>query len=814
MKQELKQWRFLFEGECYSCQLPATMYGILLQEGKIPDPYYRDNEKSLTALSEKNCSFETVVNADDELLSHRHLLLRFEGIDTVADIFLNGERLAHVENMHRIFEVDVSGLFLPGENRISVDIFSPLRYMREGQKRHPIPGNAESIDGVAQIRKASYMMGWDWGPELPDMGIWRPVYLVAYDEARLLTPAFRQYHEDGRVRLSCHAELEGTGTSVRFSLRAPDGRLLQSCEADRRGEVCFTVEDPQLWWPNGYGEQPLYTVHVSLSAGERIVDEAKYSIGLRTLTVSTQRDRYGNEFCFVVNGEKIFAMGANYIPEDNLLGRRSEARTDALLRKCADANFNMIRVWGGGFYPDDCFYELCDRYGLIVWQDFMIACNSIWLTDSREENLMLEFRENLTRIRHHACLGLLNGNNEIEAGMAHGKTPRNTPLLVADYLRLYHRLLPELCQELAPDTFYWPSSPSSGQCFDGSPSDETRGDCHYWQVWHNWLPYEEYRKHYFRFCSEYGFEALPEPLTLESFTEPRDRNLFSPVMLTHQKCRAGNGKLMAYLSDYYLYPKDFRGVLYGSQLLQADAIRTAVEHFRRHRGRCMGSLYWQLNDCWPTVSWSSLDSAGRKKALHYAAKRFYAPVLLSAHESGNIVTFNISNEQRHVFEGSVGLSLRDVHYREVWQERFDATLEKLSSRDVKTVDFTPILADREHTLYLVYTLYDRNGMEFSRAVHLFVRPKCFAYKKPNIRYELTPCEEGLCLHLQSDVFAHRLRVDFGEMDVQSSDRYVDLTDADGCKIMLYGMKESDISALRARLSFFSVYDIAPECYQA
>jgi len=816
LKQQLSNWIFRLDGEApIACTVPCSMYSILLENGKIEDPFFRSNEKELTRLSEKNCTFETTLTVSAETLAHDHVLLRFDGVDTIAEITLNGRRLGYTENMHRGYEFDVRDRLAVGENTLTVAISSPLAYMREWQKKHYLAGNGQSIDGVAQIRKASYMMGWDWGPELPDMGLWKPVSLIAYNGGRLGTPTFRQFHREGRVDLLCKTDFEGDASLVtRFTLTSPDGSESWTAEADLDGEAMLTVVNPALWWPHGYGDQPLYQMKATLlTADGRVLEEKTYSIGLRTITVSTAKDTYGAEFCFVVNGEKIFAMGANYVPEDNLLNRITPARTEKLIRQCAEANFNMIRVWGGGFYPHDYFYDLCDRYGLIVWQDFMIACNCVWLTPSREANLMAEFRENLLRIRHHASLGLLNGNNEVEEAMASCKPPRNTPVLLADYVRLYHNLLPELCEELAPDSFYWPSSPASTQYFDGKPGDENYGDAHCWTVWHGRKPYEYYRERFFRFCSEFGFEALPEPKTIESFTEERDRNLFSPVLLTHQKCAGGNGKLMTYLSDYYLYPKNFMGVLYGSQILQADAIRTAVEHFRRHRGRCMGSLYWQLNDCWPTVSWASLDGAGRLKALHYAARKFYAPVLLSAHEKGTRVTFNLSNEQRTTFRGSVRLTVRTPDFAEVWSECWSVEQAPLSSTDLKTVEFAPILAGNANGCYLAFELLDENGKQISESVLLFVLPKLFTYRRPNFRAAVSGEAPNFKLHLESDTFAHKVRVDFGDYEPEMSDQYVSITTERGVDIALTLDQEVSAAELEASLSFFTVYDIAPDCYE-
>ncbi len=816
VKQELSKWRFQMDGDAaIACTVPCSMYSILLENNKIDDPFFRSNEKQLTALSERDCSFETSFAVDASILANEHVLLRFDGIDTIAEIILNGRRLGYTENMHRGYEFDVRERLLVGENTLTVRISSPLRYMREWQKKHYLAGNGQSIDGVAQIRKASYMMGWDWGPELPDMGIWKPVSLIAYNQGRLGTPAFRQFHRDGRVDLLCKTDFEGNSDALktRFTLTSPNGDMTWTCEADIDGEAWIRVEEPQLWWPRGYGEQPLYTMTATLlSDSGEVLDEKSYRLGLRTVTVSTAKDRWGNEFCFVVNGEKIFSMGANYVPEDNLLSRMSYERSEKLIRQCVDANFNMIRVWGGGFYPHDYFYDLCDRYGLLIWQDCMIACNCIWLTPSREENMMAEFRENILRLRHHASLALINGNNEVEEAMASGKPPRNTPVLLADYVRLYHNLLPELCEELTPDTFYWPSSPASTQYFDGKPGDENYGDAHCWTVWHGRKPYEYYRERYFRFCSEFGFEALPEPKTVDSFTEARDRNLFSPVLLTHQKCSGGNGKLMSYLSDYYLYPQSFMGVIYGSQLLQADAIRTAVEHFRRHRGRCMGSLYWQLNDCWPTVSWASLDGAGRLKALHYAARKFYAPVLLSAHENGTHVVFNLSNEQRSIFKGSVVLTVRTPDFKTVWSETVAVEQGALSSCDIRSMDFAEIVAGREDECYLTFALLDANGKQLSESVLLFVRPKFFAYRKPKLTATVTGTAPNLTLHLDSNTFAHKVRLDFGDLEPEMGDQYVSVTSERGVDIALTVAEGVTAAEIEEKVSFFTVYDIDPTCY--
>ena len=435
----------------------------------------------------------------------------------------------------------------------------------------------------------------------------------------------------------------------------------------------------------GYGEQNLYDLTLELVSGENLLDTKHLRIGLRTLTVSTEpdADKRGSEFCFVINGVKIFAMGANYVPMDSLLSRVTPQRLDKLTDWAVDANFNTLRVWGGGYYPEDHFYDLCDEKGILVWQDFMVACANIWLTEEMEAQFREEAKENLLRLQHHASLGLLCGNNEMEDMILGGA--QNTELVRMDYLKLYEHILAEASIKYAPDTYYWPSSPSSGGGFD-DPGNFARGDTHYWKVWHGGVPFTAYRQEKFRFCSEYGFESFPSMKTIKAFAEQEDWNCFSRVMENHQKCRGGNGNILRYLANNYLYPGSFENLVYASQLLQADAISYGVEHFRRLRGYCMGSIYWQFNDCWPVASWSSVDYFGRYKALHYAARRFYAPVAMGLFLEKGTLTVNVSNETMGTFQGSIVLSVRSRDFAAHYQERVEVSVNRLSSRDVFTLE--------------------------------------------------------------------------------------------------------------------------------
>ena len=720
----IRNWTLLYgEYEPLPCQPPCTLYSVLYESGKIPDPFYGLNERALTALAEEDCAFTAVFQADEALLARQYVELTFQGLDTICAIRLNGKLLAQVQNMHRSYTFDVKDLLRCGENRLRLDFSSPIRYFRERNERHYLYTNdGDTLPGAAHLRKALYMSGWDWGPTLPDMGIWRPVTLEGYDTDRVEDVAILQRHHPGAVDVEIAVDTKrGAGCQV-YALLDGQRVLLEG------GRGVVTVKEPKLWWARGYGEPFLYPLEVELLKDGQVVDRNRRQIGLRTLTVSTQPDPdgKGSEFCFVLNGVKIFAMGANYVPQDNLLSRMTDERLAEMMGWCLDANFNCLRVWGGGYYPDDRFFQLCDENGILVWLDFMIACANVRLTPAFEAEFMAEAEQNLKRLRHHASLAILCGNNEMELAVLEWPGVGDSQLVREDYIRLYERLLPQLCERLAPQIFYWPSSPSAGGGFKNT-GDPARGDSHYWAVWHGGLPFTAYRELDFRFCSEYGFESFPSMKTVRSFCGEQDMNCFSRVMENHQKCKGGNGKILRYLADTYLYPTSFENLVYASQLLQADAIKYGVEHFRRCRGRCMGSVYWQFNDCWPVASWSSVDSFGRYKLLHYAAKKFYAPVAMALFLEGERLTVNIANETMTPFQGKVRLCLCKGDMTVLEEHVFSAEADALSAADVFAC---PARAEDPYDTYIYADLFDGDGRFLMRQTELFVPPKHFDWKNP------------------------------------------------------------------------------------
>ena len=794
----IENWKMNYgEYKQLECKAPCSMYGVLLQHGLIEDPFYGLNELKLTGLSDKDCSFETELVIDDSMVMRKHLELVFLGLDTLCKIYINDELLAETKNMHRRYIYDIKSYVIVGKNTIRLEFSSPTEYFKTMNNQHFVQTNADTIPGAAHLRKAFYMSGWDWGPMLPDMGIFRPIYIESYSGDKIENIHTRQQHKDGKVILDISVETRhNTDCSIEVTV---DGKGIL-LDKNKKGTV--TIDNPKLWWARGYGEQNLYEITAKIIENGEDVDEKTQKIGLRTLTVSTATDKNGSEFCFVLNGIKIFAMGANYIPQDNILSRINPQRTEELIKMALDANFNCLRVWGGGYYPEDEFYDLCDKYGLMVWQDSMIACCNVWLNEEMTYEYKQEMIYNLKRLRHHPSLGIWCGNNEMEeAVMYWDGFGGNNALVRQDYINLYERIFPELVRKYAPDTFYWQASPSSGGGFD-DPRCDSRGDTHFWEVWHGNKPFTEYRRRKFRFCSEYGFESYPSMKTIRAFCEEKDMNCFSRVMENHQKCKSGNMKILMYLADNYLYPNSFEDLVYASQLLQADAIKYGVEHFRRCRGYTMGSVYWQFNDCWPVASWSSVDSYGRYKALHYAAKKFYSPVAMGLFLENDTLSVNIANETMKDFNGSVKVYFSDTSFNVSKKFCKEISVSKLSSKDVLTVDAE--YSDK-YGEYIYADLYDEKGELIMRQTELYVPPKFFEWKKPTFTVDIQDCDNGVTIDIASDVFAKGVYIDFDACDPVLSDNFINLTNKE--KVRIYAKTEKNSKELYDSLKIISVYDI-------
>lgn len=802
-------WKFrrLGQEEWQDAVVPGTVYTDLLRNGNMEDPFWKDNENKAWALMDYDYEYEARVFLDAAIRSCDKVLLHFDGIDTIADVYWNKNWIGNTENMHRIWEFDVTHHLAEGDNYLTVVLHSPNQYAREAFGVCRTLGSEDAMDGFVHIRKAHCMFGWDWGAHLPDAGIFRPVTLVGVQKVRLDHVYVKQIHQKNRVILDVEAETDEYGATGNYSYKVevtePGGKKV--AEKDSLNHI--QIDQPLLWWPNGYGEQYLYDIKVTLHQDGEELDCWEKKIGLRTMTMRIEKDIWGESFAHEVNGETIFAMGADYIPEDHLIGRTTPEKTRRLLEDSKLANFNTIRVWGGGYYPEDWFYDLCDELGLVVWQDFMFACAVYELTPSFKENIRQEFIDNVKRIRHHASLGLWCGNNEMEQFVSEKHHWVTKPSEVRDYIIMYEQLIPEVLAQYDPQTFYWPASPSSGGSFD-EPNDPNRGDVHYWEVWHGNKPFSEYRKHFFRYASEFGFQSFPAMKTIETFTDDKnDYNAFSYVMEKHQRNYGANGKIMNYLQQTFLYPSRFEVFVYASQLLQAEAIRYGVEHFRRNRGRCMGAVYWQLNDCWPVISWASIDYCGRWKALHYFAKRFFAPLMISCQEEGMMsqeadmnrehfifeksIHLNVANETREMQRGTVWWEVRNASGEILRQEQQEVEIAPLSSLWLPKEVLPEIDIFHEYVSYRV----EQQGEVVSDGTVIFSYPKYFRYENPHLSLEVSGDE----ILVRSEAYAKSVEIQNGEENLLLSDNYFDLN-----------AETKRIKILRGntdRLSVRSVYDI-------
>lgn len=770
--------------ESVDMQIPGTVLSGLLAAGKIKDPFYRTNEDATRALFWKDYVFTRTFDVDEELLAQQHIVLVCEGLDTLAEISINGTFLAKTDNMHRTWKFQAKKLLHPGKNEIQIVFRSVLRFIEDypyeaHKKINYIP--CGSMKGNQLLRKAHSMFGWDWGPQTIDAGIFRDIYLQGYSHARIEDIRIHQQHAKNvsvQTSITLSESVPGQKLCVELSEDGADKPLqtkLCKTNADGVAAVDFVIENPKLWWPNDYGDQPLYIVRTTLLDEDGTnLESITRRIGLRTLTISQEKDEWGNEFAFCVNGVKIFTRGGNYIPDDCLYTRITEKKLDYILESCRRAHFNCVRVWGGGYYPSDAFYDLCDEKGLIVWQDLMYACNVYDVTDAFAENCRQETYDNVRRLRHHASLGLWCGNNEIESAWDHwGDFQKETPYLRADYIRLFEEVLPKAVQEADGETFYWHSSPSSGGCFD-NPDDANRGDTHYWDVWHGQKTFTDYRKYFFRFCSEFGFQSFPCAKTVNSFTLEDDRNIFSRVMESHQKNDAANGKMLYYLSENLRYPKDLTHLLYASQVLQGMAIKYGVDHWRRNRGRCMGTLYWQINDDWPAPSWSSIDYFGRWKALHYMAQKFYAPHAVSMTLEDHRCHVYFSNESFETTEYSLTLSIRDLSGNVLETYETKGNSPAFSAIETAVVDICS-WEDQKDDVFLEAVIHTKD-QKVLKDVETLVPYKYLNLKNPVISTEAEETNDAFILHISSDCFAPFVALDFDDADVIFSDNFFHLTD--------------------------------------
>lgn len=749
-------WDFQRQGqdEWQAATVPGCIHTDLLAIGEIPDPFYRTNEQDLFWIGESNWSYRHVFEATAVFLEHEHLLLRCDGLDTLATVILNGVELGRTDNQFRAYEFNIASTLRVGDNELVIHFASPVNYGRSRLAERNLPAWGADVDKVAGgnwLRKSPCNFGWDWGPMIPTVGIWRDISLVGFNTARLDDVHVLQHHSADSVTLECQVSLNGSKIgsfsenepiSVALELHLENKRVAQTtlpCDQNSC-TATFTIDSPQLWWPNGVGDQPLYTLTTRLHNGQQELDSRTQRIGLRTLELVREPDEWGESFHFACNGVPFFAKGANWIPTDAFVTRITDDHYERILQTAVSANMNMLRVWGGGIYEPDIFYDLCDEMGICIWQDFIFGCATYPTFDANWlASVEVEAVQNIKRIRHHACLALWCGNNELEQGLV-ADTWTDHAMSWRDYSRLYDQLLPRLVATHDPQTDYWPSSPHTPLGNRLNFNDPTNGDAHLWSVWHGKEPFEWYRTCEHRFNSEFGFQSFPEPRTIYSFTEPADRNVTSRVMEHHQRSGIGNQTIIHYMLDWFKLPTSFEATVWLSQILQGMAIKYACEHWRRSMPRGMGTLYWQLNDCWQVASWSSVDYFGRWKALHYMARDFFAPLLVSGLDDweAGTVEIHVTSDLLEPKTGEVTWRLTTTAGDPIEQGTVPVAIAANGNTFVETLDLKTAVS--LHTPYNLLLWLDLAvaGQTVSSNFVLMTRPKHLLLEDPHIQAGITP----------------------------------------------------------------------------
>ena len=785
----------------HPAQVPGVVHTDLLSNGLIPEPFERDNEFRLQWIGLTDWEYQTSFQVDANNLAHTHIDLVFEGLDTFADVFLNGKQIVRTDNMFRRWRVPAKQSLAPGDNTIRIVFHSAVRFMLPYAKSQPylLPAistqtsvNEENIATAPYTRKAPYQYGWDWGPRFLTEGIWQPVLLETWDSLRIETfHVHQQKVTSEAANLTAELAIEASqATSAVISYAHNELPGKQSPDGSQRVELdpgmnhvsfAFRVASPKRWYPVGYGPQDRYRFSASLRVGRETVARTALTTGLRFVELRRQADQWGKSFEFVVNGISVFAKGADVIPFDSFPTRVTPEMHRKILEAARDAHMNMVREWGGGYYESDDFYEICDELGIMVWQEFMFGGDMIPGNIEFQQNVRQEAIDQITRLRDHPSIVIWCGNNEVEAGWYYWEdrhqfqesiSPENRDRVWQDYVIMFADIVKSAVTELADPTPYWPSSPSAN--FEEIPGNQRNGDMHYWAVWHQQAPAKDYTLQFPRFMTEFGFQSFPEMRTIRTFAKPEDFDIRSVVMQAHQKNKGGNERILTYMLREYREPKDFASYVYLSQVQQAEAIKIGAEHLRRQRPRTMGSLYWQLNDCWPVASWSSIDYYGRWKALHYYARRFYDDVLISPFLHDEKVDVYVVSDKLQPLSGSIHTRLVDFSGKVLLEQRNEVVVPAQSSAIYLSLAQAELSAKEDPRKSLLVFDLEVSGKRASRNLVFFDVTHNLELPAPKVKTSLAKSADGFSLKLESDKLARNVAISFGDLDVQVSDNYFDL----------------------------------------
>ena len=775
--------------------VPGTVHTDLMAEGVIPDPFFRMNENDVRWVENPSWIYRREFHVLPDLLAEEEIALVCEGIDTYASICINGRPAGETANMFVEHRFDVKRLLHVGKNTIEVTFTSPGVRSKSLEKAHQ-PLRVALQPHRVYVRKAQYSFGWDWGPTLTTSGIWRAIGLQAWSGGRLHDPFARVVSVGKR------------GAVVELSVEV-DRRAMQRMEVEvrvaghgfslektiplrgRNAPLRVLIPDPKLWWPNGYGGQPLYTAAFVLRAGGKELDRIERSFGVRTIHLVQQREGKGKSFIIEVNKTPVYCKGADWIPADSFLPRVTEEKYEKLLTMAREAHMTMIRVWGGGIYEQDAFYEACDRFGLMVWQDFMFACGEYpqepWFLAQVKE----EAEKVVKRLRNHPSLVVWCGNNECEWLFC-----TENPGKTADDMRgaaIFRDILPSVVSQLDGTRIYWRSSPFG----DGSPNDESNGTHHQWKVWSDWKDYGEYTNDSARFIAEFGFQAPPDPRTFAEAMLPTDLSPQSPVMEHHNKQVEGQERLFRFQAAHYRVASDWEEFILKCQFVQAEALKTAVEHWRQRKFATSGSLFWQLNDCWPVSSWAVIDSALRPKAGYYYAKRFFAPLLVMFHAAGEGYEVRVVNDLLKPVSGTLKISRRSFTGRTVWKRETPCRIPANSASTgaiVRERDLVGLVNEDE---YLHAVLFVK-GKSVAENRMFFAEPRCSHFPAVTPKVTIAQKAEGMfAITLHADAFVKNLRLSLSGGEAMFEDNYFDLDPGERKTVLC--RTDEDIRLVRSHL---------------
>ncbi len=752
--------------------VPGTVHTDLLSHKVIPDPFHGMNEHRVEWVESLAWVYRREFYVPEGFLSEERISLVADGLDTFAAIRMNGKLVAKTENMFIAHRFDVKKHLRRGKNRIEIMFDSPAIRSRILERQYG-PLQVSHEHSRVYVRKAQYSFGWDWGPKLTTSGIWRNIYLEGDSGGRISNPfvKLRSINKKSAV-VDVSVEVEKYTTAL-YTLRVFVGGGNNGVEkivpaTSPVTKVRIRIPEPDVWWPNGYGNQPMYTALLSLVLDGHEVSQIEVPFALRRVRLAQEADSEGRSFVFEVNGRRIFCKGADWIPADSFIPRISDDAYEFLLRSARDAHMNMIRVWGGGFYEQDQFYKLCDRMGLMVWQDFMFACGEYPRHPEFLRQVRAEARSVICRLRNHPSIVAWCGNNECEWLFCTENPDKNPDAMSGSVM--YRSLLPQACRKLDGTRPYWRSTPFGS----GFPNSETNGNHHQWHVWSHWKDYAEYEKDSGRFVTEFGFQSPANRRTLEDVTTAADRYPQSPVMEHHNKQTEGTERLLRFQSAHYTLPGDFDDFIYKGQLVQADALKTAVEHWRRRKFKTAGSLFWQLNDCWPVSSWSVIDSGLRPKAAYYAARRFFSPLLVSFKRVNAGVECWITNDRLSPFKGVVNLSLQSFGGRVSWTTSLPVHIPPNRSRKIVRVPGIVYKNLNPRNTYLVGGIV-RGGITESENRFFFSEPKHWEKRSGTIRTKVVRSGKGgYAVTLWSGIFCKGVRLEIDGEDVWFDDNYFDL----------------------------------------